>query len=938
MEQKSYKTTLNLPRTDFPMRANLPQREPEILRFWEQLGLYQKIREQAQGKPKFILHDGPPYANGDIHLGTALNKILKDITIKYKTMAGYDAPFVPGWDTHGLPIEQQAIKHLGVDRHQVDVLEFRGICKKYALKYVGIQREQFKRLGVLGDWEKPYLTLEPAYEAIQIGVFGELAKRGYIYKGLRPVYWCADCETALAEAEVEYHEKTSPSIYVKFGVRDSKGLFSVNEPTFILIWTTTPWTIPGNTAISLHPEFDYALVEIGEERLLLAKELMAQALSAEDQQKAKVLETWKGAQLEGIRCAHPFYNRDSLVVLGEHVTLEQGTGAVHTAPAHGMEDFEVCQSYNIPVVSLVDGKGKFISEAEPFAGMLIWDANQKVIEELKNRGLLYRQETIVHQYPHCWRCKKPLLFRATEQWFASIDGFREEALKAIEEVQWIPSWGKERIYNMIADRGDWCISRQRVWGVPIPIFYCQQCQKPVINDETITWLQQLFRKHGSDVWFEKDTAELLPPGFQCPECGSKKFTKETDTMDVWFDSGSSHFAVLEQHPELRWPADLYLEGSDQHRGWFNSSLCTSVAVRGKAPYRTVLTHGFVVDEEGRKMSKSLGNVIDPQDLIKRFGADVLRLWVASADYRSDVAVSENIVNQTSEAYRKIRNTFRFMLGNLYDFNPERDRVPYEQLSLLDRWVLLKLHRLIQRVTRAYQIYEFHIVYHAIYNFCVVDLSSFYLDVTKDTLYCAYPSSPERRSVQTVLYEICSVLARLLAPILSFTTEEVWSHLPQLQNQWPSVHLAPWPQVNQNYLEQELENNWERILRLRDEVAKALEEARVQKLIGPSTEAVVALYPENESEYEFLKKFETELATVFIVSGVEIHEHWETAPVTAFPSEGIPVKILVKKAPGNKCIRCWLIRESVGSSAEHPKLCERCYNVVQLFEAKATSDL
>ncbi|HAA90384.1 MAG: Isoleucine--tRNA ligase [Thermoanaerobacterales bacterium 50_218] len=938
MEQKSYKTTLNLPRTDFPMRANLPKREPEILRFWEELGLYQKIREQVQGKPKFILHDGPPYANGDIHLGTALNKILKDITIKYKTMTGYDAPYVPGWDTHGLPIEQQAIKHLGVDRHQVDVLEFRGICKKYALKYVGVQREQFKRLGVQGDWEKPYLTLEPAYEAIQIGVFGELAKRGYIYKGLRPVYWCADCETALAEAEVEYQEKTSPSIYVKFLVKDSKGLFPVDEHTFILIWTTTPWTIPGNTAISLHPEFDYTLVEIKDEKLLLARELLGQALSTEDQKEAKVLGTWKGAQLEGIRCAHPFYDRDSLVVLGEHVTLEQGTGAVHTAPAHGMEDFEVCQSYNIPVVSLVDGKGRFISEAGPFAGMLIWDANQKVIEELKNRGLLYRQETIVHQYPHCWRCKNPLLFRATEQWFASIDGFRKDALKAIEEVQWIPAWGKERIYNMIAERGDWCISRQRVWGVPIPIFYCQQCQKPVINDQTIKWLQELFRKHGSDVWFEKDSEELLPPGFKCPECGGREFTKETDTMDVWFDSGSSHFAVLEQHPDLRWPADLYLEGSDQHRGWFNSSLCTAVAVRGRAPYRAVLTHGFVVDEEGRKMSKSLGNVIDPQDLIKRFGADVLRLWVASADYRSDVAVSENIINQTSEAYRKIRNTFRFMLGNLYDFNPERDRVPYEQLGLLDRWTLLKLHQLIQRVTKAYQNYEFHIVYHAIYNFCVVDLSSFYLDVTKDTLYCAYPSSPERRSIQTVLYEITSVLARLLAPILCFTTEEVWSHLPQAKSRWPSVHLAPWPQVNRVYLDQELENNWERILKLRDEVAKALEEARVQKLIGPSTEAVVAFYPENGDEYAFLKKFEKELATVFIVSGVEIHEHWEASPAAAFQAEEIPVKILVKKAPGRKCIRCWMIRESVGSSAEHPELCKRCYDVVKLFEAKAVSDL
>ncbi len=930
-----YKGTLNLPRTDFPMRANLPQREPEILHFWEESGLYRHVQNYTQGRPKFILHDGPPYANGDIHLGHTLNKILKDIIVKYRTMTGHDAPYVPGWDTHGLPIEQQAIKALGVDRNQVDVLEFRRLCKEYALKYVNVQREQFKRLGVQGDWENPYLTLAPEYEAVQIGTFGEMARRGFIYKGLKPVYWCADCETALAEAEVEYQEKESASIYVLFPVKDSRGLFSVDDRTYILIWTTTPWTIPGNTAISLHPNFDYVLAEADGIKILVAEELVDSVVNFEGKKEFRSLGVWKGYQLEGIRCAHPFYERDSLVVVGEHVNLDQGTGAVHTAPAHGMEDFEVCQAYDIPVISLVDGKGMFIADAGPFAGMKIWDANQSVIEELAKRGLLYHQEKIIHQYPHCWRCKDPLLFRATEQWFASIDGFRKETLKVIEEVQWIPVWGKERIYNMVAERGDWCISRQRVWGVPVPIFYCDHCQKAIINEETIGRLQELFRQYGSDVWFKWSAEELLPPGFSCPECSGKSFRKEKDTMDVWFDSGSSHAAVLEQRPELKWPADLYLEGSDQHRGWFNSSLCTAVATRGAAPYRAVLTHGFVVDEEGRKMSKSLGNVIDPQALIKKFGADLLRLWVSSADYRSDVAVSQNIMNQLAEVYRKIRNTFRFMLGNLYDFDPARDRLDYEALSLLDKWALLRLYQLLQRVTKAYETYEFHIVYHAISNFCVVDLSSFYLDVTKDTLYCSYPSSRERRGIQTVFYETINVLARLLAPILSFTAEEVWKHLPQAREQFFSVHLAPWPEVNRRCLDRELEAKWERILSIREEITGALEGARKQKIIGPSTEAFVSLYPENEETAAFLKEIEPDLAALLIVSGIKVHEAGEAAPVESFSMDNaLAVKILIQKAPGQKCTRCWLYRESVGCFGEHPALCERCYQVVKQYELEA----
>lgn len=929
-----YKKTLNLPHTDFPMRANLPKREPELLDFWEEIGLYDQICEKSRGKPKFILHDGPPYANGNLHLGHVLNKVLKDIIIRYHVMAGYDAPYVPGWDTHGLPIEQQVIKTMKVDRHQMDAVKFRRLCRDYALKYVDIQREEFQRLGVIGDWQDPYLTLKPAYESVQIGVFGKMAEKGFIYKGLKPVYWCIDCETALAEAEVEYQEDESDSIYVLFPVRDSKGFFDVDEQTYVLIWTTTPWTLPGNMAISMHPDYQYVLTEIDGKKMIIAKEFLSKVAEIKGETSPRILGSWQGSQLEGIRCSHPFYDRESLVILGRHVTLEQGTGAVHTAPAHGTEDFEVCQKYGIPVLSLVDGKGRFLPEAGLFAGMMIWESNEHVIKELERRGLLYHQEKLLHQYPHCWRCKDPLMFRATEQWFASIDGFRKEALRAIDEVQWIPSWGRDRIYNMIAERGDWCISRQRVWGVPIPIFYCEDCNATIINEQTISHLQKLFAEHGSDVWFEHSAAELLPAGFRCPSCGGEEFSKESDTMDVWFDSGSSHMAVLEQRPELRWPADLYLEGSDQHRGWFNSSLCTSVAIRGKAPYRAVLTHGFVVDEEGRKMSKSLGNVVYPQDLIDQFGADVLRLWVTSADYRNDMAVSKKIMGQMADTYRKIRNTFRFILGNLYDFDPKKDSLPYEELSLLDRWILFKLNQLIQRVNKAYEKSEFHIVYHAILTFCVVDLSSFYLDITKDTLYCSGSRDPERRSIQTVLFEAGSVLTRLLAPVMPFTMEEVWSYLPGAKAMAESVHLTELPQANRDYLNPELEKLWEKILSLREEVAKALEAARQQKVIGPGTQAHVSLYPENEETFKFLHQVEDELPAIFIVSGVKVHEVWEAAPQGAFkPENGLSLQIVVSPASGKKCTRCWLYKETVGQYVSHPDLCERCYRVVEHCEQK-----
>lgn len=943
-----YSKTLNLPQTDFPMRGNLPQREPETLQYWEQINLYQLVGAKNAGRPKFILHDGPPYANGDIHLGHTLNKVLKDIIIKFKSMDGFDAPYVPGWDTHGLPIEQRAIKDLGLNRHAVGPVEFRGKCAEYARKYVDIQREEFKRLGVRGDWEHPYLTLMPHYEAKQIEVFGEMAKKGYIYKGLKPVYWCADCETALAEAEVEYADKKSPSVYVKFAVHDGKGKLPTDN-TFVVIWTTTPWTLPANVAISVNPEYEYVLVNTEKGRLVAAKELLDSFLAATGLTNQGIEQTFIGTDLEFVTCRHPFLERDSLVILGEHVTLEAGTGCVHTAPGHGVDDFIVGQKYNLPVISPLTDQGKFTAEGGPFAGLTTDQANKAIVQDLEERGALLKLAFIKHQYPHCWRCKHPILFRATEQWFASIDGFREQALKAIDEVRWIPSWGRDRIFNMIADRGDWCISRQRTWGVPIPIFYCADCGKEIINDQTIKHISNLFKEHGSDVWFAREAAELVPEGLTCPACGAGEFRKETDIMDVWFDSGSSHAAVLEQPefwPDLRWPADLYLEGSDQHRGWFNSSLCTSVATKGVAPYKAVLTHGFLVDEQGRKMSKSLGNGVDPLKVIKDMGADILRLWVSSADYKSDVAVSPNILKQITESYRKIRNTCRYLLGNFYDFDPAKDLVPYEKLGELDRWALLKLHRLIGRVLEGYRNYEFHVVYHSVHNFCTVEMSAFYLDIIKDRVYTSAADSFERRAAQTVMYEVIQALVRLLAPILSFTAEEIWKYLPQTADKPATVQAADMPQVVEAYLDSELEARWDKILRVREDVAKVLETARQEKVIGHSLNAVVELYPDSELG-GFLTALEPELPTILITSGAVVHvpdgksakaktakgkaskaASVDSVPESAVSGENFPnLKIVVKQAPGEKCERCWMYNEQVGKAQDHPTLCPRCADVV-----------
>lgn len=927
MAKGKYDETLNLPRTDFPMRANLPNREPEILEFWDKINIYNKIQKTNSGKPQFILHDGPPYANGNIHLGHTLNKVLKDIIVKFMSMSGYDSPYVPGWDTHGLPIEQQAIKNLGLDRNRTDVVEFRRHCRDYALKYVDLQREQFKRLGVRGDWENPYLTLKPQFEAIQVKVFGEMAKKGYIYKGLKPVYWCGDCETALAEAEVEYGDKTSPSIYVKFPVKEGRGILP--DDSYVIIWTTTPWTLPANMGIAVHPEFDYIVVAANDEKYIVAKGLLEEVAARMGWSGYQILKEFKGEQIDRAVCRHPFIERDSLVVLGRHVTLEAGTGCVHTAPGHGEDDFYVGREYGLEVLSPVDNRGKFTEDAQPFTGLFVHDANQKVIEKLKQEDMLLNAGSLQHQYPFCWRCKSPIIYRATEQWFASIDGFRQEALQAIDQVQWIPAWGRDRIYNMVRDRGDWCISRQRTWGVPIPIFYCESCGETVINDDTINRISGLFAEHGSDIWFMKEAQELLPTGFVCPHCGGSKFSKETDIMDVWFDSGSSHMAVLETYPELSWPADLYLEGSDQHRGWFNSSLSTAVAVRGTAPYRKVLTHGFVVDEQGRKMSKSLGNVVDPLKMTKELGADILRLWVSSADYRTDVSVSENIVRQSAEAYRKIRNTCRFILGNLYDFDYERDQVPYEKLGELDRWALMRLEKLLRRVTKAYQQFEFHIVFHSIHNFCTVDLSNIYFDVLKDTLYCSLPDDPNRRAVQTVLYELIHHLVKMLTPILAFTTEEIWGFLRK-DNEPESVQLLDWPGENDHYLDEALEERISRILQVREVVTKALEEARSRKVIGHSLAAMVTVYA-NDAWYALLQET-PELEKIFIVSKLEVVCCNE--PVAdAVSLENIDgLWVMVQPAQGGKCERCWIIDTNVSEEEGQTALCTRCNHVIEAMNS------
>ncbi|AGK53005.1 isoleucine--tRNA ligase [Bacillus sp. 1NLA3E] len=914
-----YKDTLLMPKTEFPMRGNLPKREPDIQTKWEEMDIYGKVQARTKGRPMFILHDGPPYANGDIHMGHALNKVLKDFIVRYKSMSGFNAPYVPGWDTHGLPIEQ-ALTNKGVKRKEMTVAEFRKLCEKYAYEQINNQRSQFKRLGVRADWENPYITLKPEYEAQQIKVFGEMAKKGYIYKGLKPVYWSPSSESALAEAEIEYQDKRSASIYVAFNVKDGKGVLDAD--TKIVIWTTTPWTIPANLGISVHPDLTYVVVEEKGLKYLVAEALLEAVTTEIGWENPTVVKKVKGNELENIIALHPLYGRESLVMLGEHVTTDAGTGCVHTAPGHGEDDFLVGQKYGLDVLNPVDDKGHMTHEAPGFEGLFYEKANKPITEKLEEAGALLKLSFITHSYPHDWRTKKPVIFRATAQWFASIKDFRSELLEAVKETKWVPEWGETRLFNMVRDRGDWCISRQRAWGVPIPVFYAENGE-PIITDETINHISALFRENGSNIWFEREAKDLLPEGFTHPGSPNGVFTKETDIMDVWFDSGSSHQAVLEEREDLQRPADLYLEGSDQYRGWFNSSLSTGVAVTGKAPYKGVLSHGFALDGEGRKMSKSIGNVVIPAKVMDQLGADILRLWVASVDYQADVRVSDAILKQVAEVYRKIRNTFRFLLGNLADFNPETDAVPFEKLREVDQFMLVKLNKVIKTVRHSYENYEFATIYHAVNNFCTLDLSSFYLDFAKDVLYIEANNNLERRSIQTVLHESLLTLVKLVAPILSHTADEVWAYIPSEKEE--SVQLTDLPEYVELPNANELEDKWSLFMKLRDDVLKALEEARNEKVIGKSLTAKITLYV-NESTRTLLDTIEENLTQLFIVSGFEVAGTYEQAPENAIKLEH--AAIVVSKAEGEICDRCWTVTTEVGQDSEHPTLCLRCASVVK----------
>ena len=915
-----YKDTLLMPKTDFPMRGNLPNREPQIQEQWEEMNIYQKVQERTKGRPLFVLHDGPPYANGDIHMGHALNKIIKDMIVRFKSMNGYCAPYVPGWDTHGLPIETALTKNKKVNRKAMSVAEFRKLCEEYAYEQINNQREQFKRLGVRGDWENPYITLKPEYEAQQIKVFGEMAKKGYIYKGLKPVYWSPSSESALAEAEIEYQDKRSPSIYVAFPVKDGKGVLEGDEK--IIIWTTTPWTIPANLGISVHPDLEYSVVSVDNNKYVVASALLEAVTKEIGWENVSVLKTFKGRELENVVASHPIYGRDSLVMLGEHVTTDAGTGCVHTAPGHGEDDFIVGQKYGIGVLCPVDEKGYMTAEAEGFEGLFYDEANKPITEKLNEVGALLKLSFITHSYPHDWRTKKPTIFRATAQWFASIKDFRNELMEAVKETKWVPAWGETRLYNMVRDRGDWCISRQRAWGVPIPVFYGENGE-PIITDETINHVSDLFREYGSNVWFEREPKDLLPDGFTHDSSPNGIFTKENDIMDVWFDSGSSHQAVLLEREDLQRPADLYLEGSDQYRGWFNSSLSTAVAVTGKAPYKGVLSHGFALDGDGRKMSKSLGNVVVPEKVMKQLGADILRLWVASVDYQADVRVSDAILKQVAEVYRKIRNTFRFLLGNLSDFNPETDAIPVNELREVDRYILVKLNKLIDKVKTSYENYEFAGVYHSVHNFCTIELSSFYLDFAKDILYIEAADQHDRRSIQTVLYDALLSLTKLVTPILPHTADEVWKHIDSVKEE--SVQLVDMPNSVKIPNAEALEAKWDSFMELRDDVLKALEKARNEKVIGKSLAASVTLYPNNETK-ALLDSVEENLKQLFIVSGFEIGGSYEDAPENAQVFD--QVKIVVAVAEGETCDRCWVVTPTVGEDPDHPTICSRCASVVK----------
>ena len=921
-EKKDYSSTLNLPKTDFPMRGNLPTKEPETLKAVFENGLYEKILKKNEGHKHFVLHDGPPYANGEIHAGHALNKILKDTIVRYKAMKGFYAPFIPGYDTHGMPTEKKAIEKLGLDRSKIPVTKFRDTCREFTTNYKDIQTEGFKRLGVLGDWAHPYITYDHATEARQIGVFGDMYKKGYIYKGLKPVYWCTDCETALAEAEIEYKDVTGESIYVKFPVEDSKGLFDKKD-TYMVIWTTTPWTLPGNMGITIGADYEYSIVELKEnkenaklERLIIATELVEKVMKLAEVEDYKTVQTFKGSDLEGVLCKHPFLDRMSRVVLGSettvNVTLDEGTGAVHTAPAYGKEDYLQGLKDKLGMVVAVDDKGKQTAEAGEFAGQFYAKSNKTITAWLDENGYLLKAVKIEHSYPHCWRCKKPIIFRATPQWFASVDGFRDDVLKAIKTVTWHPDWGEDRMSEMIKGRNDWCISRQRTWGVPLPIFYCKDCGEPYVTEESIKKIQDVVRTEGTNAWWAKEAKDLVPEGAKCPKCGCTEFKKETDIMDVWFDSGSTHQSVLVERG-LDYPADLYLEGNDQYRGWFQSSLLTSVAVNGIAPYKEVLCCGFVVDGQGRKMSKSLGNGVSPIDVSNKFGADILRLWALSSDYSMDVNLSDDILKGISDVYRKIRNTARYILGNTYDYDPEKP-VAYEDLQEIDKWALTRLNKLIKDCTKDYDTYSFGNCYHDVNQFCVVDMSSFYLDIIKDRLYTEKADSVARRAAQTTMYYILDALVKILTPMISFTAEEIWSAMKHTEKEnVESPMLADYPVSNDEWDNKEIAEKWEKIIKVKNIVAKDLELARAEKTIGNSLDAKVTLYAEGE-EYKFLKENEELIKLVLIVSGLEIQEN------NRKQEEKLGVK--VEHATGEKCERCWMYNDHLEDG-----LCPRCKEVL-----------
>lgn len=927
-----YNQTVHLPQTDFPMRAGLPKREPEMLQEMYDHDLYHKMVKRNEGKPTFVLHDGPPYANGNIHIGTALNKILKDMIVKHRNMTGWCAPYVPGWDTHGLPIESAVLKDKKVKRDEMTTAQFRTKCREYAESYIEKMTGQFQRLGVLGEWENPYITLLPEFEAKQIEVFGKMAEKGLIYKGMKPVYWCPFDQTALAEAEIEYADDPCTTIFVKFPVADDKGKlgqYADLSRTYFVIWTTTPWTIPGNYAICLNAEFDYVLLQVpGGDVYVLAQDLAESVCKAAgiDYAACTVLATLKGSEFELMRAKHPLFDRESVILNGEHVTLDAGSGCVHTAPGFGAEDFQICQQYDkaglthIGVPVPVNAKG--VMTDERYNGQFYAKGNDMVVADLEAEGFLVAKENITHSYPHCWRCKHPIIYRATEQWFCSVDAIKDAAVKACDSIQWKPEWGKERMTSMITERNDWCISRQRVWGVPIPIFYCEDCGADIVTPETIAHVAALFREHGSNVWFDREAAELLPQGFVCPKCGKAHFTKETDIMDVWFDSGSTWAAVAAERPYLKYPADLYLEGGDQYRGWFQSSMLTSIAVNGVAPYKQIATHGWTVDGEGKAMHKSLGNAVSPDEVIKDYGADMLRLWVASADYTQDMRISKDIMKQLSQAYLKIRNTARYMLGNLCDFEPDRDLVPAEHLMELDRYALHTFNELAKTARAAYDRYEFHAVYRAVYNFCVVDMSNFYLDIIKDRLYCG--AEAERRSAQTALYHILDGMTRLIAPILAFTSDEIWHAMKHAQGvNAESVLFNDMPGDNAAFaLDAAAKDRWAKLVSLRDAVNKALENARNAGVLKKAQDTDVTLSV-SESDAAFLAG--VDLASLCIVSKVTV----TTGAVEGEKSEDclIPCTIAVALDESPKCPRCWNHSEHIGADGHHNQLCDRCAAVV-----------